>query len=59
MCRIQNYSDTDIVGNDFFVGYHVRHRSTHIMVVIMYPLFESKHFLVLYVYKCHVFKKKS
>jgi hypothetical protein len=25
------------------------------MVVIMYPLLESKHFLVLYVYICHIF----
>jgi hypothetical protein len=46
--------DTYIVGNDFF-GYRVRHHSTHIMVVIIYPLLESKHFLVLYVYICRVF----
>jgi hypothetical protein len=46
--------DTYIVGNDFF-GYRVKHHSTHIMVVIIYPLLESKHFLVLYVYICRVF----
>jgi hypothetical protein len=29
------------------------------MVLIMYPLLESKHFLVLYVYICHVFFVKN
>jgi hypothetical protein len=48
-------SNTELVGNEFFVRYRVRHHSTHIMVVIMYPLLESKHFFVLYVYICHVF----
>ena len=47
----------DIVGNEFFVGYRVRHHCTHIMVVIMYPLLESKHFLVLCVQMSRFFKK--
>jgi hypothetical protein len=54
VCRM----DTNIVGNDFFVGYRVRHHYTHIMVVIIYPLLKSKHFLALYVYICRVFTIK-
>jgi hypothetical protein len=52
-------SNTELVGNRFFVGYRVSHHSTHIIVIIIYPLLKSKHFLALYVYICHVSCKKT